>query len=178
MCVERLPRPVSMTKGAIAGRCGPVISSTSAPCAARVRPHTGPAMMRVRSSTRRPCNGCVVSAVQGGKGCGGASPMRSRLSTGSDATACPCRCASHCSKLRSAVTTSPASAAAVSKPSARQLINASCTALRSLAQPSKRNTPSRWCAKFVCRRTHPSAQRYAPAILSHSSGAGAPSTRR
>ena len=36
-----LPRPVSMVSHGIAGRSGPEISSTSAPCAASVRPATG-----------------------------------------------------------------------------------------------------------------------------------------
>src|SRR5215472_16053188 len=40
-----------MTSGCIDGRCDAVISNTSAPCAASVRPHTGPAMMRVKSRT-------------------------------------------------------------------------------------------------------------------------------
>ena len=60
-------------------RCGPVISSTSAPCAASVRPHTGPAMTRVRSSTRTPPNGRAA----GGSACGGASPMRVIATRGS-----------------------------------------------------------------------------------------------
>jgi hypothetical protein len=41
----------------IDGRCAAVTSSTSAPWAASVRPATGPAMMRVKSSTRTPDSG-------------------------------------------------------------------------------------------------------------------------
>ena len=41
-----------MVSQGIAGRSGPEISSTSAPCAASVRPATGPAITRDRSSTR------------------------------------------------------------------------------------------------------------------------------
>ena len=43
--------------------------STSAPCAASVRPQTGPAITRVASSTRMPCSG---RAARGGRGVGGA----------------------------------------------------------------------------------------------------------
>ena len=46
-----------MTSGSIDARCLAVTSSTSAPCAASVRPQTGPAMMRVRSSTFTPDSG-------------------------------------------------------------------------------------------------------------------------
>ena len=49
---ESLPRPVSVSSSGKPGRCGDVMRMTSAPCAASVRPHTGPAMTRVRSSTR------------------------------------------------------------------------------------------------------------------------------
>ena len=52
-----LPRPVSMVSQGIDGRSGPEISSTSAPCAASVRPATGPAITRDRSSTRSPASG-------------------------------------------------------------------------------------------------------------------------
>ena len=44
------------------GRCEAVTSSTSAPCAASVRPHTGPAMMRVRSNTLTPASGRAAAA--------------------------------------------------------------------------------------------------------------------
>ena len=56
-CAESLPRPVSITSASIAGRCAAVTLSTSAPCAASVRPHTGPAITRVRSSTLTPASG-------------------------------------------------------------------------------------------------------------------------
>src|SRR5262245_65314 len=46
-----------MTSGSIDGRWDAMISNTSAPCAASVRPHTGPAMMRVRSRTLTPASG-------------------------------------------------------------------------------------------------------------------------
>ena len=105
MKVESLPRPVSITSGPICGRCAAVTSITSAPCAASVRPHTGPAMTRVRSSTRTPLSG----RSPGGSGCGGASPMRSIENAGRPATARPCGCASHSANERVAVTTSPAS---------------------------------------------------------------------
>ena len=61
------------------GRCGAVTRITSAPCAASVRPHTGPAMTRVRSSTRTPDSGRSAAA----SGAGGASPMRVISSSGS-----------------------------------------------------------------------------------------------
>ena len=51
------PRPESITSGPICGRCAAVTSITSAPCAQSVRPHTGPAITRVRSSTRTPERG-------------------------------------------------------------------------------------------------------------------------
>src|SRR5262245_4789383 len=46
-----------MTSGCIDGRWDAVISNTSAPWAASVRPQTGPAMMRVRSRTLTPARG-------------------------------------------------------------------------------------------------------------------------
>ena len=52
--VESLPKPVSMTRPSRFGRCGALTTSTSAPYAASVRPHTGPAITRVQSSTRTP----------------------------------------------------------------------------------------------------------------------------
>ncbi len=87
MKVESLPRPLSITSGIICGRCAAVTSSTSAPCAASVRPHTGPAITRVRSSTRTPDSG----RSPGGSGCGGASPIFSIVNAGSAATARPWR---------------------------------------------------------------------------------------
>src|SRR5206468_1152214 len=65
MDADNLPRPVSMTSGCIDARCDAVISNTSAPCAASVRPHTGPAMMRVRSRTLTPASGRWAAAEQG-----------------------------------------------------------------------------------------------------------------
>src|SRR5262249_24623285 len=46
-----------MTSGSIDGRWDAMISSTSAPCAASVRPHTGPAAIRLRSRTLTPATG-------------------------------------------------------------------------------------------------------------------------
>ena len=66
-----LPRPVSMVSHGIAGSSGPEISSTSAPCAASVRPATGPAITRDRSSTRMPASGRSPL----GHGFGAASPI-------------------------------------------------------------------------------------------------------
>ena len=77
--------------------------STSAPWAASVRPHTGPAMTRVRSSTLMPASGRSPA----GSGCGGASPIRSIVNSGRPATARPCGWASHSSNDRVAVTTRP-----------------------------------------------------------------------
>ena len=49
----------------ILGRCGPLTIITSAPYAARQRPATGPARMRVRSSTRRPASGRASPGAAG-----------------------------------------------------------------------------------------------------------------
>src|SRR5437879_6337156 len=71
-----LPRPVSMVSQGMAGSSGPEISSTSAPCAASVRPATGPAMTREGSSTRRPASGRALFDNALGRGLGG--PRRRR----------------------------------------------------------------------------------------------------
>ena len=60
-----------MVSHGIAGRSGPEISSTSAPWAASVRPATGPAITRDRSSTRMPASGRSPL----GHGFGAASPI-------------------------------------------------------------------------------------------------------
>jgi len=67
------------------GRCDELTTSTSAPNDARVRPHTGPAITRVRSSTRSP------ESARGPfpAGSGGASPILTISSSGSPATAAP-----------------------------------------------------------------------------------------
>src|SRR5205823_4102578 len=70
---ERLPRPVSMSATSMVGRLGEMTRSTSAPCAAKVRPQMGPASTRVISRTRMFSNGRLP-------GCSdnfGASPIRS-----------------------------------------------------------------------------------------------------
>ena len=69
--LDSLPRPVSMVSHGMAGRFGLVTSITSAPCAASVRPATGPAITRDRSSTRRPASGRSPA----GHGRGSASPI-------------------------------------------------------------------------------------------------------
>ena len=66
----------------IGGNSGPAISSTSAPCAASVRPATGPAITRDRSSTRTPSSGRWPA----GHGFGAASPIFSMVSTGETVT--------------------------------------------------------------------------------------------
>ena len=144
--------------------------STSAPCAARVRPQTGPAITRVRSSTLSPSKGRDAS---GGNGVGGASPMRSMRSGGSSAAvAAPCPCASHSAKLRMAVTQRPAAAAASSKSRPAQPPSAARTAARVPSQRRRRSTPARWCGKLVCSRTTlPSPQRIG-------AGDGVPRVRR
>ncbi|MDT4841347.1 hypothetical protein FQZ97_751990 [compost metagenome] len=126
----------------------------------------------MRSSTRRPSSG-RWSLRNGGSARGGASPMRSMVKSGCLATACPCGVASHSSKRRSAVATRPWAAAADSKSIARQpAIAASASARVAMAGSSfmRRSAPSRWCLKFAWIRTHPSAQRYMPEKVSHSSG--------
>ena len=72
---ESLPRPVSVSSSGKPGRCGAVMRMTSAPCAASVRPHTGPAMTRVRSSTRMPDSG--RSAREAARGAGASPPLGS-----------------------------------------------------------------------------------------------------
>ncbi len=101
---------------------------TSAPWAASVRPHTGPAMTRVRSATRMPDSG---RSPAGGSGRAGASPILLISSSGSCATALPCGCAAHSARERIMVATSPATAAAVSNFSPSHLASAACTASRS-----------------------------------------------
>ena len=84
---------VSMVSQGMAGSSGPDTRSTSAPCAASVRPATGPAMTRERSSTRRPASGRSPF----GHGFGGASPIFSIEISGSPASACACGSADHSS---------------------------------------------------------------------------------
>ena len=67
-----------MTNGATNGSLGEPIRSTSAPCAASVRPQVGPASTRVRSSARIPASG----RAPGGSGSGGLSPTRITSTTG------------------------------------------------------------------------------------------------
>ena len=142
-----------------------LICSTSAPCAASVRPQTGPAITRVApapDAPQRPVGG-------GGKGVGGASPIRSSRSAGRPATAWPCGCASHSAKLRMAATHSPASAAACSKAKPSHPQRAAATASRCPRSPaaaaSRRGGAGNWCAAGPsghrrsdrCRRYRPSA---------------------
>ena len=63
-----LPRPLSMVSQGIAGSSGPEISITSAPCAASVRPATGPAITRDRSSTRKPGERAIALRPWFGRG--------------------------------------------------------------------------------------------------------------
>jgi hypothetical protein len=99
--------------------------------------------------------------------------MRVRLHNGCAATARPWPVASHSSKRRSAVATSPASAAAVSKSTARHASMARSASARVACvgvRPSRRRAPSRWWEKFACTRTKPSAARYSPENVSQTSG--------
>ena len=111
-----------------------------------VRPHTGPAMMRVRSSTLMPESGRSAA----GRGFAGASPICSMVKGGSFAIACPCGCASHSANERHAVTTRPASAAASSSFSAFQ--PRACAAPRRdrarsrAARATRCNDAADWCA--------------------------------
>ena len=101
---------------------------TSAPCAANVRPATGPAITRVRSSTRRPESGRSAPA---GSSRAGASPILTISNSGRPATAFPCGCAAHASGDRSMVAIALVSAAAASNASASHFMRAACTASRS-----------------------------------------------
>ncbi len=112
----------------MACRCGAVIRITSAPWAASVRPHTGPAITRVRSSTRTPESGRSASL---GRARAGASPILLISITGRRATAWPCGCAAHSAGERIMAVASPASAAVVSSVSPCHFISAACTASRS-----------------------------------------------
>jgi len=76
-----LPRPVSITSHSRNGSAGEAIRSTSAPCAASVRPHTGPATIRVRSSHAN----SREWRAPGASGRGAASPIRSIVKSGSEA---------------------------------------------------------------------------------------------
>lgn len=82
-----------MVSHGIAGRSGLEISSTSAPWAASVRPATGPAITRDRSSTRIPASGRVPA----GQGFGAASPIFSIEISGSVASCFACGVADHSS---------------------------------------------------------------------------------
>ena len=92
-----------MVSQSICGSSGPAISSTSAPCAASVRPATGPAITRDRSSTRTPESGRSPP----GHGFGGASPIFSIVSTGNSASAFACGCFDQVSCERMNETTQP-----------------------------------------------------------------------
>ena len=81
-----------MVSHGIAGSSGPEISSTSAPCAASVRPATGPAITRDRSSTRMPASGRSPL----GHGFGAASPIFVIEISGNPASALACGVADHC----------------------------------------------------------------------------------
>ncbi len=123
MCAERLPRPVSTISEAMKGRWGEPIRKTSAPWAASARPQTGPAMMRVRSSTRTRLSGRAA----GSNSLIGARPMRSTETRGCPASAAPWGEASHSAGLRIMVATRPRAATASSKASACQPSSATCT---------------------------------------------------
>ena len=92
-----------MVSHGIAGSSGPEISSTSAPCAASVRPATGPAITRDRSSTRMPASGRSPS----GQGFGAASPIFAIEISGNPASALACGVADHWSWERMKATTQP-----------------------------------------------------------------------
>jgi hypothetical protein len=72
-----------MVSHGLAGRSGPQIKRTSAPCAASVRPATGAAITRDKSSTRNPSSGRLAA----GQGFGAASPIFSIESVGNAANA-------------------------------------------------------------------------------------------
>ena len=134
---DSFPRPVSMTSGRSDGRCDALTSSTSAPCTASVRPHTGPAMMRVRSKT-------LISASGRGaadNASGGASPICSMLNSGSPAIAGPADADPTRRTNGTRAATSPASAAAASSASASHWSSARCTAARSSVQRSSPSMP-------------------------------------
>ena len=167
--VERLPRPVSITSGAMFGRCGPLTSSVCAPCDASVRPATGPAMMRVRSSTRTPVSGWAASPRPIGST--GASPIRSISNSGSDAIARACSSDAHSSGVLINAAHSPASASAVSSAAPSHVRIAAATSSRCALQPSTSRMPSgdagssRATGSSVCRpsRRSPSPHDATPA---------------
>ncbi len=111
-----MPSPKSITCDGRFGRCGAETCSTSAPCEASIRPPSGPAITRVRSSTRTPASGRSPAP----KGSGADSPMRTISSSGSSATARAWGCASHSSRGRTMPAGSPAAFSASSRSCAFQ----------------------------------------------------------
>ena len=119
-----MPGSMSQAWSGISGRWGASRRSTSAPCTARVRVATGPAITRVRSSTR-----------SRRRGAGRARGPRSRCSTsggGGPATA------RHCASVRTAAPTPPAACSAVSSSTAsRSAMAARASLIRAAEHPQR-----------------------------------------
>ncbi len=155
----RLPGPVSRCAAGSSGSPGGSTRSTSAPNAASVRPATGPAITRVRSSTRTPEAGRTALAPPRTRSCSAsgrttadstrpgvarpAGPGTTPRTCPPFRTAAPAGCSAHSDSVRRAAAHPPASTTAVSSSTAlsdrarglelrRVFLDAQCTAQRRL----------------------------------------------
>ena len=130
----RFPAPPSRCCHSISGSAGGSIRSTSAPQSARVRVATGPAITRVRSSTR---------ALATGRGA--PAPRGDTASRGSDPTTDPCGCAAHCCCVRTAAAMPPPPTMSSSASSAVRLPSRARSASAESGIPRAAPSRSRWC---------------------------------
>ena len=118
-----------------------------------MRPQSGPAMTRVRSSTRTPLSGMRSSeASDSGSGSGGEpSSWRTIVSSGRVASAWPCGCACHSSRLRSMKAQERAAITASSRSKAFQPAQARAMSSRFSSAPRSSSVRPRKCGKLQCR---------------------------
>ncbi len=113
-----------------------------------MRVATGPAMTRVRSSTRTPAAGSSGSPASGTSGRTGAVSSRSRVTSGCAAIARPCGCAAHRPGVRRAIASPPAYTVSSTSMADRSASTSATTSVRGARLSGTPSAPSSrfwWC---------------------------------